>query len=146
MFDINRDSFFKFGKLLRYMILSALIILLICLVRFLFLPGALDGLLHYVRPQTHSMANGGISMTIVVLQAFGSGWGSVMSLSSFNRFKTNILSYSWIIAFGQTLVYILFGMVSFILHHYFRGKYLFVIYYNSQQYIIINNVYKLFKK
>ncbi|KAL7741149.1 hypothetical protein ACLKA6_018174 [Drosophila palustris] len=110
----------KFGKLLRYMILTTLVLLLICFSRFLFLPGALDGLLNYVNPREHTMLNGAVSMTAVVLQAFGSGWGSVMSLSSFNGFKTNIMSYSWIIAFGQTLVYILFGMVSFILNHYFR--------------------------
>ncbi|KAL7741145.1 hypothetical protein ACLKA6_018171 [Drosophila palustris] len=110
-----------FGKLLRYMILSALVILLVCLTRFIFLPGALDGLVHYVKPHLDSTIAGSFSMTVVVLQAFGSGWGTVMSLSSFNGFKTNIMSYSWIIAFGQTLVYILFGMVSFIIQHYFRA-------------------------
>ncbi|KAH8378507.1 hypothetical protein KR093_011745 [Drosophila rubida] len=111
----------KFGKLLRYMIVSTISIMLVCLVRFLFLPGALDGLLHYVTPHRDAMIGGSFTMTIVVLQAFGSGWGSVMSLSSFNDFKTNIMGYSWVIAFGQTLAYILFGMVSFILHHYFRS-------------------------
>ncbi|EDW65048.1 sodium- and chloride-dependent glycine transporter 1 [Drosophila virilis] len=110
----------KFGKLLRYMILSTLALLLVCLVRFMFLPGALDGITHYVKPRMDSMVDGGLSMTIIVLQAFGSGWGSVMALSSFNNFKTNIMSYSWIIAFGQTLVYILFGLVTFMLDHYFE--------------------------
>ncbi|XP_034472534.1 sodium-dependent proline transporter-like [Drosophila innubila] len=111
----------KFGKLLRYMIMTALALLMMCLARFLFLPGALDGLTHYVKPHLDSTINGSLVMMVVVLQAFGSGWGSVMSLSSFNNFKTNIMSYSWIIAFGQTLVYILFGMVNFILQHYFRA-------------------------
>ncbi|XP_034472531.1 sodium-dependent dopamine transporter-like [Drosophila innubila] len=111
----------KFGKLLRYMVLTSLALLLICLARFLFLPGALDGLAHFVKPHVDSMVEGSFIMTVVVLQAFGSGWGSVMALSSFNSFKTNIMSYSWIIAFGQTLVYILFGMVSFILQHYFQA-------------------------
>jgi len=110
------------------MILSSLVLLLICLARFLFLPGALDGLTHFVKPHRDSLSHGSFLMTVVVLQAFGSGWGSVMSLSSFNSFKTNIMSYSWIIAFGQTLVYILFGLVTFILQHYFRGEYLLYIY------------------
>ncbi|KAL7741146.1 hypothetical protein ACLKA6_018171 [Drosophila palustris] len=117
----NYSDTAEFGKLLRYMILSALVILLVCLTRFIFLPGALDGLVHYVKPHLDSTIAGSFSMTVVVLQAFGSGWGTVMSLSSFNGFKTNIMSYSWIIAFGQTLVYILFGMVSFIIQHYFRA-------------------------
>jgi len=90
------------------MILSSLVLLLICLARFLFLPGALDGLTHFVKPHVDSIAHGSFLMTVVVLQAFGSGWGSVMSLSSFNSFKTNIMSYSWIIAFGQTLSYWLY--------------------------------------
>lgn len=113
----------QFGKLLRCMILSTLALLLVCLVRFLFLPGALDGITHYVKPRMDSMVEGGLSMTIIVLQAFGSGWGSIMALSSFNNFKTNIMSYSWIIAFGQTLVYILFGLVTFMLDHYFESKF-----------------------
>ncbi|XP_034472533.1 sodium-dependent proline transporter-like [Drosophila innubila] len=117
----NYSETSKFGKLLRYMILTTLALLLICLSRFIFLPGALDGLTHYVKPHLDSTENGIIVMVVVALQAFGSGWGSVMSLSSFNSFKTNIMSYSWIIAFGQTLVYILFGMVSFILQHYFQA-------------------------
>ncbi|XP_060647927.1 sodium- and chloride-dependent glycine transporter 1-like [Drosophila nasuta] len=110
-----------FGKLLRYMILTTLGIMSLCLVRFLFLPGALDGLVHYVKPHRDGMVGGTFTMVIVVLQAFGSGWGSVMSLASFNDFKTNIMGYSWVIAFGQTLAYILFGMVSFILQHYFQS-------------------------
>ncbi|XP_023170470.2 sodium- and chloride-dependent glycine transporter 1 [Drosophila hydei] len=110
----------KFGKLIRYMVVSTLVLLVICIIRFLFLPGALDGLTHYTKPHAQHMFEGGLCMTVIVLQAFGSGWGTIVALSSHNNFKTNIMNYSWIIAFGQTLVYILFGMVNFMLKHYFQ--------------------------
>ncbi|EDW04451.1 GH12939 [Drosophila grimshawi] len=109
----------KFGKLVRYMVVSTLVLLVMCFIRFLFLPGAWDGLTHYVKPRIDAMVYGGFSMTTVVLQAFGSGWGTVMALASFNNFKTNVMKYNWIIAFGQTLVYILFGMVTYMLDRYY---------------------------
>lgn len=111
----------QFGRLIRYMMLTSLGLLSICFVRFLFLPGALDGLTHYVTPHPDVMAHGALTMTVVVLQAFGSGWGSVITLSSFNHFKTNVMKYSWVISFGQTLVYILFGMVTFMIKSHFEG-------------------------
>ncbi|EDW03476.1 GH10485 [Drosophila grimshawi] len=110
----------KFGKLVRYMVVSTLVLLVVCFIRFLFLPGAWDGLTHFVKPRADSMVNGTRAMLIIVLQAFGSGWGTVIALSSFNNFKTNVMKYNWIIAFGQTLVYILFGMVTYMLDNYFK--------------------------
>lgn len=110
----------KFGKLIRYMVIVTLVLLLVCFVRFLFLPGALNGLHRYVTPKASDMAMGVVSTFIMVLHAFGAGWGSVITLSSFNGFKTDIMSYSWIISFGQIFIYIMFGMVSFMLDHYFN--------------------------
>ncbi|XP_017097885.2 sodium- and chloride-dependent glycine transporter 1-like [Drosophila bipectinata] len=112
----------KFGKLIRFMVIGTLGLLVICFVRFLFLPGALKGLFTYVTPKdpVEQLIMGLGSTFIMVLQAFGAGWGSVIALSSFNGFKTNIMSYSWITAFGQVLIYILFGMVSFMLEHHFK--------------------------
>lgn len=104
------------------MILSTLVLLSICFVRFLFLPGALDGITHYMTPRLDSMVQGAATMSVVVLQAFGSGWGSIMALSSFNNFNANIMKYSWLIGFGQTLVYILFGLVTFMLQRHFESN------------------------
>ncbi|KAH8249667.1 hypothetical protein KR032_011275 [Drosophila birchii] len=109
----------KFGKLNRFMVLGTLGLLLICFVRFLFLPGAIKGLLRFATPHEQDIMGVG-STFIMVLHAFGAGWGSVITLSSFNKFQTNIMSYSWIISFGQIFIYILFGMVSFMLDHYFQ--------------------------
>ncbi|XP_016983785.2 sodium-dependent dopamine transporter-like [Drosophila rhopaloa] len=111
----------KFGKLIRYMVIGTVALLLVCFVRFLFLPGAIAGLTRFMTPKASHMAMGISSTFIMVLHAFGAGWGSVIALSSFNGFKTNIMSYSWIISFGQIFIYIMFGMVSFMLEHYYKG-------------------------
>ncbi|XP_020799192.1 sodium-dependent proline transporter [Drosophila serrata] len=109
----------KFGKLIRYMVLGTLGLLVVCFVRFLFLPGAMKGLLRFATPHDRDMM-GMASTFVMVLHAFGAGWGSVITLSSFNKFQTNIMSYSWIISFGQIFIYILFGMVNFMLEYYFQ--------------------------
>ncbi|XP_033173598.1 sodium- and chloride-dependent glycine transporter 1 isoform X1 [Drosophila mauritiana] len=126
----------KFGKLIRYMVIVTLVLLLVCFVRFLFLPGALNGLHRYMTPTASDMAMGVASTFIMVLHAFGAGWGSVIALSSFNGFKTDIMSYSWIISFGQIFIYIMFGMVSFMLEHYFNGN-------SNLLFCIIFTVFKL---
>ncbi|XP_034668145.1 sodium-dependent proline transporter-like [Drosophila subobscura] len=112
----------KFGRLLRYMVLITLALLGVCFVRFLFLPGSMKGLLAYLKPRRDDILMGTGSTFIMVLQAFGAGWGSVMALSSFNGFKANIMTYSWIISFGQILIYIFFGLVTFMLEHYFEDQ------------------------
>ncbi|XP_043646467.1 sodium- and chloride-dependent glycine transporter 1-like isoform X2 [Drosophila teissieri] len=83
-----------------------------CFVRYLFLPGAINGLNTFLSPKLINLTMGLSSTFIMVIHAFGAGWGSVIALSSFNGFKTNIMSYSWIISFGQIFIYIMFGLVS----------------------------------
>ncbi|XP_017060354.1 sodium- and chloride-dependent neutral and basic amino acid transporter B(0+)-like [Drosophila ficusphila] len=110
----------KFGKFIRYMVIGTLGLLLVCLARFLFLPGALMGLRRFVTPKLEDVIMGFGSTFIMVLHAFGAGWGSVIALSSFNGFKTNIMTFSWIISFGQILIYITLGLTCFILENYFN--------------------------
>nr|NP_609137.2 uncharacterized protein Dmel_CG13794 [Drosophila melanogaster]AAF52545.3 uncharacterized protein Dmel_CG13794 [Drosophila melanogaster]AAY55020.1 IP11961p [Drosophila melanogaster]AOQ14955.1 CG13794-PA [synthetic construct] len=109
-----------FGKFIRYMVIGTLILLLVCFGRFLFLPGALLGLRKYVTPSPDEIAMGIGSTFVMVLHAFGAGWGSVIALSSFNGFKTDIMSYSWIISFGQIFIFTMFGLVSYMLDHYYN--------------------------
>ncbi|EDX04117.1 GD22477 [Drosophila simulans] len=77
----------KFGKCIRYMVIGTVALLLVCFVRFLFLPGAHLGLKNYMTPSIEEFVVGISSTFIMALQAFGAGWGSVIALSSFNGFK-----------------------------------------------------------
>jgi len=112
----------KFGKFIRNMVIGTLVLLLVCFVRFLYLPGVHLGDIIDRNLDADSMAMGATSTFVLVLHAFGAGWGSVIALSSFNGFRTNIMSYSWIISCGQIFIYIMFGLVSLMLHHYFYGN------------------------
>ncbi|XP_016998143.2 sodium-dependent acetylcholine transporter-like [Drosophila takahashii] len=109
----------KFGNFIRYMVIGTLVLLLVCFVRILFLPGALKAPRKYMTPKPDDWVLGTGSTFLIAMQAFGAGWGSVIALSSFNGFKTNIMSYSWIISFGQIFIYIMFGMLSLMLEIYF---------------------------
>jgi len=122
----------KFGKCIRYMVIGTLNLLLVCFVRFLFLPGGLSWLGEYIAPKPGNWAMGTVSSFLIATQAFGAGWGGVIALSSFNRFKTNIMSYSWIISFGQIFIFIMFGMVSFMLEQYFKG----INFFNFSYYLL----------
>ncbi|XP_016998149.2 sodium- and chloride-dependent neutral and basic amino acid transporter B(0+)-like [Drosophila takahashii] len=110
----------KFGKFIRYMVVVTLVLLLVCFVRFLFLPGALSWLGKYIAPKPRYWSSDAEIIFGISLRVFGAGWGSVIALSSFNGFKTNIMSYSWIICFGQTFIFILFSLISFMLEQYFK--------------------------
>ncbi|XP_037708834.1 sodium- and chloride-dependent neutral and basic amino acid transporter B(0+)-like isoform X2 [Drosophila subpulchrella] len=110
----------KFGKFLRYMVICTLILILVCFVRFLFLPGDLSWLGKYIAPKPYNWALGTASTFFIAIQVFGAGWGSVIALSSFNGFKTNIMSYSWIISIGQIFIFITFGLVACMLEQHFR--------------------------
>ncbi|XP_037710203.1 sodium-dependent noradrenaline transporter-like isoform X2 [Drosophila subpulchrella] len=110
----------KFGKFIRYMVIGTLILLLVCFARFLFLPGGLSWMDRYATPKSSDWVDSSTSTYLIAMQAFGAGWGSVIALSSFNGFKTDIMSYSWIISFGQIFIYIMFGLVSFMVEHYFK--------------------------
>ncbi|KAH8353301.1 hypothetical protein KR084_010173, partial [Drosophila pseudotakahashii] len=109
----------KFGKFLRHMVIGTLFLLSVCFVRFLFLPGGLSWANKFTAPKPHDWEDISVPTFLIAIQAFGAGWGSVIALSSFNGFKTDIMSYSWIISLGQTFIYIMFGLVSFMLEHYF---------------------------
>ncbi|XP_016963054.1 sodium- and chloride-dependent glycine transporter 1-like [Drosophila biarmipes] len=111
----------KFGKLIRYMVIGTLTLLLVCFVRLLFLPGGLSWLDRYTAPEASDWLDSSTSTYLIAMQAFGAGWGTVIALSSFNEFKADITSYSWIISFGQIFIYNMFGLVSFMVDHYFKG-------------------------
>jgi len=120
----------KFGKCIRYMVITTMVLVVVCFVRFLFLPGSHKLLWMYITPNTKDFSEGIYSTFIMALQAFGAGWGSVIALSSFNGFKTDIMSYSWIISFGQIFIYIMFGLVSFMLEQYYKGKADFLLFHH----------------
>lgn len=55
------------------------------------------------------------------LSAFGPGWGLFITLSSFNKFKTNIKKTSWIIGLAQMFVIVALTLLVHLTERYFKG-------------------------
>lgn len=133
--------------MIRYSVWILCGLLLLFLIRFSFLPGAGNVFRHAFIPSWRDVAHSITSIPIFGLSAFGPGWGLLITLSSFNKFKTNIIKYSWYIGFGQLFIMIGLEMLVHLSELYFGGKfgylfelscgltniimYLFVLFYRS---------------
>ena len=58
------------------------------------------------------------------LSGFGPGWGLIITLSSFNKFKTNIKKSSWLIGLGQMVIMIALSLLIHLTERYFKGYYM----------------------
>ncbi|XP_055920579.1 sodium- and chloride-dependent glycine transporter 1-like [Eupeodes corollae] len=92
------------GRYIRYTCTAVLIIMGLCLLRFLFLPGALEGVSTFFRPKKPQDIKSWLFLGMLVLSTLGPGWGSILSMASYNRFKTNISKYSWFLGLAQFVV------------------------------------------
>lgn len=95
-----------------------------CLLRFSFLPGSGTVYRRFVIPTWRDIVHCLASIPIYGLSAFGPGWGLFITLSSFNKFKTNIMKQSWIIGLGQLGVILGLDMVTNLVEQYFNGWFL----------------------
>lgn len=57
------------------------------------------------------------------LAAFGAGWGSIITISSLNKFNTNIMKTSWYICIGQFVILTILNMISMIVEYEIERKY-----------------------
>lgn len=55
------------------------------------------------------------------LSAFGPGWGLMITLASFNKFKTNIKKSSWIICLIQMFIMLGLNLLINLTERYFKG-------------------------
>ncbi|XP_055839365.1 sodium-dependent serotonin transporter-like [Episyrphus balteatus] len=60
-------------------------------------------------------------LTILVFSTLGPGWGSILTMASFNDFKTNIYRFSWLVCLGQIGVFIGMGFIWRILTQVIRS-------------------------
>lgn len=124
MYVLNDFYFLKVGTLVRHAIWIVLGLLAFFIIGFSFLPGAGE-----VYRRAFSLNWSDVSMSLVCipiygLSAFGAGWGVFVTLSSFNKFKTNIIRSSCLIAFGQFGIMLGLSFLTKFSEAYFNGKYL----------------------
>lgn len=113
----------QFGQLIRYTVWTVIGLLVLFVIRFSFLPGAGHAYYNAFIPRWSDILKGLVSIPIYGLSSFGPGWGLFITLSSFNKFKTNIINYSWYIGLGQLLLTLGLNMLVHLTEKYFGGKF-----------------------
>lgn len=92
------------GKVIRYSCLIMIGSIVICLLRFAFLPAALVGFEAIVHPYNLHYIGYWPMMTCMAYNSLGPGWGSVLTMASFNDFKTDIFKYTWVLSLAQVFL------------------------------------------
>lgn len=111
------------SKFLRYTIWASLSLLVISVIRFLLLSLDFKYIFSYFIATPRELAEGIPNTLLFIVSAFGPGWGSIIALASFNRFKTNIMNFSWLICIGQMCIFMAYGILTHIIQGYFQCKY-----------------------
>ncbi|XP_055916965.1 sodium- and chloride-dependent neutral and basic amino acid transporter B(0+)-like [Eupeodes corollae] len=102
----------KIGQILRYSSLSLIALLSIVSLRMMLLPGSMTNIHKHIQYQTEFDFKMCFFMApMLTLATFGPGWGSILSMASYNNFKTDINKYSWLICFSQLGVLVLLGLL-----------------------------------
>ncbi|KAM7353631.1 sodium- and chloride-dependent neutral and basic amino acid transporter B(0+)-like isoform 1-T1 [Cochliomyia hominivorax] len=109
----------RFGQMIRYTVWTLCGLLLLFLLRFSFLPGSGTVYKRVAIPTWRDVVHGLISIPVYGFSAFGPGWGLFITLSSFNKFKTNIMKQSWIIGFGQLGIILGLDLLANLTEKYF---------------------------
>ena len=85
------------------------------LVQGLMLDGAVEGILFYIKPQWEQLLNLKVWYAAVTQSFFSlsTGFGALITYSSYNDFKHNSYRDAWIISFTDTFTSLLAGFVIF---------------------------------
>ncbi|XP_075152759.1 sodium-dependent proline transporter-like [Haematobia irritans] len=89
------------GLIIRYSLWIVLGLMSLFIVAFSFLPGAANVYSNMFQLPNHHVVSMVVAIPILGISALGPGWGMVISLSSFNKFNTNIIKSSCLIVLGQ---------------------------------------------
>uniref|UniRef100_A0A7E4V3A1 Transporter n=1 Tax=Panagrellus redivivus TaxID=6233 RepID=A0A7E4V3A1_PANRE len=102
------------GKVVYVTAMLPYIILFVMFIRFLTLPGSIDGLMHFFKPKWHLLLDLRIwgEAAVQVFYSLSSCTGGLTMLSSYNRFHNNIFRDIWI--FGLIDLLTSFLMTSFL--------------------------------
>lgn len=93
------------------------------LIGFSFLPGAEFVYSQAFRVRWRELVASVLTIPLYGMSAFGPGWGLFITLGSFNKFKTNIIKSSCLIAFGQFFMIVAMEFLTKLTESYFISTY-----------------------
>ncbi|XP_055375954.1 sodium- and chloride-dependent glycine transporter 2-like [Condylostylus longicornis] len=119
------------GKLLRYFCYIILVCLVIFFLRIIFLERGLHFIYHFFIPKLEHFNYFEYFMFGIILpiSLYGTGGGTVLTLSSYNNFHADIKLYSWINAIVLLNIAIIVGICSSIVEDYLEEHYNFRFFY-----------------
>ncbi|XP_048752269.2 sodium- and chloride-dependent betaine transporter-like isoform X2 [Ostrea edulis] len=110
------------GKVVYVTALLPYVLLIVILVRGLMLPGAIDGIIFYLRPEFHKLADPQVWLeaALQVFYSLGPAWGPVITLASYNKFNNNCFRDSFLLVsiaegtslFGGLVVFTVIGYMA----------------------------------
>ncbi|XP_046578286.1 sodium- and chloride-dependent betaine transporter-like [Haliotis rubra] len=103
------------GKIVYVTALLPYILLVAIFIRTCSLPGAVDGILYYLKPDFSKLLTGQVwvEACIQVFYSLGPGWGIIMTASSYNKFREPTLRDSIILCTVSEGTSIFAGFVTF---------------------------------
>ncbi|XP_053672297.1 sodium- and chloride-dependent glycine transporter 1 [Anopheles nili] len=112
------------GKVVYFTATFPFAILAVLLVRGVTLPGAMDGIRFYIMPQWDQLWNLRVwaDAAVQIFFSLGPGWGGIVNMASYNRFKNNTKLDSILIPIVNCGTSILAGFVVFSVLGYFSHQ------------------------
>ncbi|XP_075912785.1 sodium- and chloride-dependent GABA transporter ine-like [Petromyzon marinus] len=103
------------GKVVYFTATFPYVILLALLINNAMLPGAMDGILYYMSPQWDQLLNTQVWVNAAaqIFNSIGIGFGSLISMSSYNAFDNNIIQDTLFVSIINSATSIFAGFVVF---------------------------------
>ncbi|XP_067932266.1 sodium- and chloride-dependent glycine transporter 1-like [Watersipora subatra] len=103
------------GKVVYFTALFPYVLLTILLVRGALLPGSLGGIIYYLRPQWHLLADAKVwsDAAVQIFYSLGVASGGLIAMASYNKFNNNVLRDSLIVPVINCATSIYAGFVIF---------------------------------
>lgn len=112
------------GKAAYFTAFFPYIVLTILLVRSLTLPGSVDGIIYYFKPQWHRLGDAKVwgDAAIQIFFSLSPCWGGLITLASYNKFHNNCFMDAIIVSIMDCVTSVFAGLVIFSIIGYMAAE------------------------